>query len=189
MINKIYLNPGHASKIKKIFHANKLLPNIKLAKFLDVAFYAALRKEAINAKYSQLNEPMKYRYSEAKTPKILDKFLDSKKFKDFVFKITGKKIRKVNGNLWSFGWKDYTMLRDKKIEKPGFDLIIDFTDLWNEDAKGFVVYVDETGQHNKLFSIGTILTIVQRNKNVKRYAQYVNNLAGKNRRYFYFGTF
>ena len=114
---------------------------------------------------------MHFRYS--KTSMIMN----TKHLEDFVSKIINNKI-KIKGSIYKFRWKDYTLVHR---QKAGYDVIIDFTDAWDERYGGLVFYKDQDGNNNKLLPKPNTLIVVKR-KRVQRFFKYVNNLAGKKER-------
>lgn len=187
MINKIYLKEENMGKLRKIFNLNRELRSIKMEKFFDKQDFNKIKKSILQSRFIKKEKPMHYKYSISKN-KNFNKALNSKSMKNLISKITGKKIRKINGNICCFGWKDYTLLHDDAIEKPGFDIIFDFNEYWNSDSGGIVAYSDNHGNSNAIEPGCNTLIIVKRKKGVKKFVKYLNNLAGKRKRMLYFGN-
>ena len=187
MINSSYLNEGNIEKIRGLFYSDTEFPSIKLQNFLDKDSYRKIAKDVPNFRYKKKILPMQCSYSAAKAPKILEDFLNSKLLKNFISKIIGAKAKKISGNLCSFGWKDYTLLHDKKVENPGFDLIIDFTEYWDEKADGRLIYTDGRGNYNYIHSSPNTLIVAHRRQNIQKFVQYINHYANKDKRYLFMG--
>ena len=100
-------------------------------------------------------------------------------FQKFISKIAKTKINPLNSELCAFGWKDYTIINDKKKERKGMDILIDLTQNWSANFGGNVVYVDGTGNYTKIGQKFNSITIVLKDSNSRKFIQYVNNLAGK----------
>ena len=187
MINNSYLNEQTIKKIKELFLSNKDFPSIKLQNFFDKVFYDGIMKEILNSKYKKAVKPMQYSYSTSKTPKILNKFLNSVTLKNFISKIINKKIKRVNGSFYKLEWKDYTLLHDENTEKEGFDFILDFTNNWNQKTDGRIIYTDGKGNYNYILSLPNTLTIIHRKNGFQKFVQYINHYANNNKRYLFIG--
>ncbi len=167
MINKKYLD--NIEQIRKVFYANK---EIQLSDFLGKKSYEEFKKKINKIKLAKKVQPMCCSYDEAEISLPKD-------IADFIFLILKKKIEKAR--LLCFKWKDYTILNDEVIEKPGIDVVFDLTDNWNNNAGGSIVYVDGSGEYTKIPPSGNTLIIVERKKNVQKFVKYVNHLAQKKR--------
>lgn len=177
-MNPLYENPSNISQIKDLFKSNEKLPSIKLPKF-----FSDYDKIKLPANFKKDSHPIHFSYSVA-VQKDLEKFLSSKQFLDFVLKITGKKL-KFHSKLIKLDWKDYSIINDDAIEKPGFDVIIDFSSNWNDEG-GSIVYTDGKGETFFIPAEPNNLVLVQRKKGVHRFYQYVNHKA-KGKRLFLIG--
>ena len=186
MINKLYLNGENTAKLKDIFLANERLPSIIMPNFIGKKDYAMLEMAAKKCRYKIEKEPMHFRYSASETPKSLPELLNSNAMKQLISKIINKKIKKIDGKLYCFGWKDYTLLNDEKIEKPGYDLILDFGK-WDESFGGMITYSDGMGNSDALKSRPDTLIIVKRKNRMQKFTKYVNNKSGKRKRLFFMG--
>jgi hypothetical protein len=100
----------------------------------------------------------------------------------FIKKVLGK--APTDWELWSFGHKDYTVVNDQALEKPGTDIIIDLTSTWSSEWGGSVVYVDGSGDFTKIVPEDNKLVLIMRDKKRHRFVQYVNHKAEKNKRVF-----
>lgn len=189
VINRVYLKTDISIELNKAFYSNKKLPSITLKEFFDEYFYRKIKTEIGKLKFRKEKIPLAYSYSKVKIPKILSKFLQSKEFLDFINDIIQYSSKKISreGNFFCFKWKDYTILNDELKEKAGIDVIIDFTDDWDERFGGSVVYVDGSGEYFKILPSGNAVTLVHRKENVQRFVQYVNHLSDSKKRYFILG--
>lgn len=170
MISEAYSE--RINEIRKAFYSNKDLPSIQLYDFLDKKSYDDLKKKISKLKLARKTQAMQYSFSEAE-------FEFDKEIIDFVQSILKKKIQKTK--LLCFEWKDYTILNDEVLEKPGIDVIFDITDDWNENCGGSIVYVDGNGEYTKITPSGNTLIIVERKKNTQKFVKYINHLAQKKR--------
>ena len=130
---------------------------------------------------------MQYSYSVPKTPKTLAQFISSKQLKNYISRIISKKIKNINGRMYRFEWKDYTLLHDKNTEKEGFDFILDFTDNWDEKADGRIIYTDGKGSYNYIPSLPNTLTIIHRKKGFQKFVQYINHYSNNSKRCLFIG--
>ena len=81
------------------------------------------------------------------------------------------------------------MLHDKKVEKPGTDIIFDFSDKWQDDYGGHIVYVDGRGNYITTPVQGNTVSIVKRSSSIQKFVQYVNNHGKDKKRLFVIATF
>jgi len=184
MINKIY-RLQNTDSLAKIFKANKKLPSIRMPKIFEEHFFLNIQNEIDKIKFKKNEQLMEARFQYALLPS-LDKLLNSKECLQLFSFIIRKKILKCSGKLYSFGWKDYTLLHDEMMEKPGYDVIVDLS-AWDDACGGYVTYSDGMGDSNKLSSSPNTLTLAFRGKKMQKYIKYVNNKAGKKKRYLYMG--
>jgi len=89
---------------------------------------------------------------------------------------------------YRFGWKDYTLLHDLDMQKPGIDIIIDLAEDWQEKWGGSVYYVDGTGNFTKMPIKANTLILVKRTSGNNRFIKYVNHLAGTRKRSLLIGS-
>lgn len=182
VINSLYTRSVTLRKIREAFDGP--VPSVQLQQFFTEEFYEKIVSEVNGTPFQKAVQPLQYSYARADGPSGLHSFFSSLEWKDFWFSLTGKKTDSPTLALYEFGWKDYTLLHDALVEKPGFDVIVDFTFDWNPDAGGAVRYVDGSGEFTTIACASNSLTIVRRNKNVQRFVQYVNHYAGMKRRMF-----
>ncbi|MEK7484724.1 MAG: hypothetical protein AABZ60_10390 [Planctomycetota bacterium] len=172
-------------ELRRLFGINTALPSIKLEKFLDETTFLALRKSLGTLEWVRKEKPMEYSFSIADSNAH---HFNKKEMLDFIGNVIGKKIKKIEGAWHCFSWKDYTLLHDEKIEKPGFDIILDMTAPWPLDAGGVVTYSDGAGATNKLPIQENALVIIQRKEGVQKFVQYVNNHGKERERVLFLGT-
>ena len=106
----------------------------------------------------------------------------SKELTNFLSRIINKKISKLNFKVIKLSWKDYQILNDTFQEKPGVDMVIDITEGWDERWGGLVTYADGLGNYVEVPCTDNSLTLVDRNKGMNRFIQYVNHYAKNKRR-------
>jgi len=173
MINKNYLN--NLEKLKEHFLKNKSL--ILYEFFND---YETIKNKILNLKYSREYDPIKFSYSKSE-------FKINYEILEFLDKLLDVKIND-NFEAYCFNWKDYTILCDKIKHEKGINVIIDFTDDWDFNYGGSIVYTDGSGNYTKIEPSGNTLIIFDIDNN-KRFVQYINNLAKSKSRYFILGSF
>lgn len=179
MIRNVYRS--NRGKLVGIFAANKQLPSVVLPNIFTAAAYAQLQKYVVAAAYHGKNHPIEYRYDEAKLPKAVVAALNDPEVLQLITAATGKKAAAVKGKLLRLSHRSYTLLNDKAVEKPGIDVVISFSS-WQPEWGGNVTYFSN-GIHIPLLLQENTLAIVQRKQGVQKYVKYVNNKAGKNKRY------
>ena len=175
-INKIYLEKKNQERIKQMFYDNKDFPSIQLHDFFIPECYKQMKRETSKLKYKRSYLATSHSYSESNFNVV------PKELMAFVSKIINKKVSKIKLKVLKFSWKDYVIINDKLKEKPGFDIILDITDDWNQDYGGSLVYVDGSGDHFHIPPKGNTLTIAERKKGVQKFVQYVNNLSKDKKR-------
>ncbi len=188
MVNPQYLSGSTIAQVKHAFHANRELPSITLQKFFSEGEYKTLSKVVSKTKWEKAKDRMHYNHSVAPLPTELKKMLDNTMMKRCISAVLGREIKKIEGKLCMFGWKDYTLLYDEAVEKPGIDLIIDFTPQWGENAGGKIVYADGTGDSRNIPSSPNTLSVTIRKEGVQKFVQYCNHYAGKKKRILFLGT-
>lgn len=187
MINQPALQKSTREKIKTEFQSSPDFPSILLFNFLEKEFYLKLREQVARAHFIRDAERLTHSYSLAECPALLTKFLNGLEFREFISTIVGKPVQEAKARLYSFTWKDYTILSDGALEEPGLDLILDFTAEWNEKAGGAIVYKDEQGNFISIPIASNIMAIVERKPGVQKYVQYINHYAQKQKRYLVLG--
>jgi len=183
------------------------MKGIKLQNVLDKGFYDEIQKEISELKYKKVNQLIIYgSYSKAKLPKKLLDFLNSNEFLTFVSSALGRRIKRTDADAYCFSWKDYVFRKDYILKKgyplkkgllfndegTSCDIIIDFTDDWNEKSGGSIGYAENfSREFENYFEIkpckNTII-IVEKNDNFHRYVQYVNHLSNGKNRYVVLGN-
>ncbi|MDO8642453.1 MAG: hypothetical protein Q7R76_02570 [Candidatus Woesearchaeota archaeon] len=181
-INPLYFKEENIRKIQQMFASNQTVPSIVLHDFFQKECYEQLKQGITRAAFQKERHPILYSYQEA-TPSFVNEGLNTKEMLDFLQKILNKKIKKITGTVQCFGWKDYTILNDEVVEKPGIDLFFCLSDDWDESYGGNVVYVDGTGEYTKTLLTENMLMIVERKKGVQKFVQYVNHRAQNKKLY------
>ncbi len=181
-INPAYFKDENIRKIQQMFASNPTVPSIVLHDFFQKECYEGVKQGVEQARFQKVRHPILYSYQEA-TPSFVNEGLNTKEIIDFLQKILNRKIKKIIGTVQCFGWKDYTILNDEVVEKPGIDVFFCVSDDWDESAGGNVVYVDGTGEYTKTLLTGNMLMIVERKKGVQKFVQYVNHHAQKQKLY------
>lgn len=188
MLNEAYLRKTTVGGIQKAFDASKELPSIVLQRFFDEKAYAKIALLCKRASFKKSMERMHHSYAVAPMPREVEKFLNNEEVLRFISKIVGKNIKSVNGCLYMFGWKDYTLLHDKKKEKPGIGIIFDMTGKWPNRAGGKIVHVDGTGSYHRIPASENAVVVTKRKEGIQKFMQYINHVAGKKKRLLFMGT-
>ncbi|MDP3698483.1 MAG: hypothetical protein Q8R47_02755 [Nanoarchaeota archaeon] len=177
VLNPIYLKEETKQKVRKSFlhSAQSDFPAVLLKDFFNKNFYEELQKKVSSLHFTKNTVVLHHSYA-ASSFKIF-----SKELCDFLSFVTKKKIEEVNFTVLVLTWKDYQILNDKYLEKPGTDIVIDLTDAWDADWGGVVTYTDGKGTAYPLAPAGNSLALVERKKNLHKYIQYINHY-GKNKK-------
>ncbi len=86
--------------------------------------------------------------------------------------------------IFSFTWKDYTILHDNLKETKGTDIILDLTNNWPEEACGQIIY---KGKEDIIIPAkGNTMTLVNTAGKI-RYIKYVNHHGKGKQRVFLLG--
>ncbi len=174
-LNSIYLKEETKQKVRKSFlHSD--FPAVILKDFFDKDFYLELQRKMSSLVFKKETVILHHSYA------VSNFRLPSKELDSFLSFVTKKKIDEVNFTAYLLTWKDYMILNDRYIEKPGIDVIIDLTDNWNTDRGGIVTYTDGRGTVYPLAPAGNSLAIVERKKNLQKYIQYVNHYGKEKKR-------
>ena len=184
-INKAYLEQATMNKIRHELQQSEF-PSVSLTNFFTG--YARIKQDLLRLYFVEERKLTSHSYGYAVLPPSLQKLFRSAEFNEFLTQVLGKVVISTTALAYRFGWKDYTILHDERQEVPGIDLIIDFTDEWDERAGGKIRYKDQEGNFISLPLGGNILAIVRREKGVQKFVQYVNHYAGKRNRLLVMGN-
>ena len=195
IINRNYLPEQTIKKIRYSFRYNKDFPSISLINFLDKNSYFFLRKELSCLNLIKQKNPLLHSYSKSLLPKHVTSFFNRKDLHDFITKIIGIDVDKIDLSYYRFSRKDYMMLHDptsnRKKNQRGYDLLFDLTLNWNEEWGGTIFCIDCFGNHHKILQHQNTLTIIERkrenNSYPKCYLKYINNYAKNNKRLLIMG--
>jgi hypothetical protein len=187
MLNPLYLSRATLAQARSAFRSNKELPSITLQKFLDEKASKQLRAEVAKASFRKKVDKMHYSYATAPLTKRMKALLKSPELLNCVSSIVGMQAISIEGELCTFGWRDYTLLHDEKVERSGVDVLLDFTGQWREETGGKLVYVDGTGSSHHIPALPNALSITFRKEGVQKFVQYVNHKAGKGKRILFIG--
>ena len=188
-INTQYLQKDTVEQVTSLFQQSEGLPSVQLQQFIDAPSFGLVQKEITKLKYESRKDPLLHSFGQAAVPIPLFDFVNSKEFIALVKMISDTMTSRPSVALLSFGWKDYILINDKAVPKPGVDVILDFTPHWHQDWGGHVVYSPGTGEAASIPVQPNTLTIVRRDKGMNRFVQYVNHRAGKHARYLLMMSF
>lgn len=180
-INEFYIN--NPTEIKNSLSEKKDFPGVTLFDFFEEKYFIKLQKKLRALNYKKEINPLSYSYSQAET-----NIFNKKIFLSLISKLTDKKIRKLSAQIFSFAWKDYTILHDAVKERGSYEIIIDSTDFWDNKWGGQVIYVDGSSDYWEIPPRRNTLTIIKRKKGLRRFVKYVNNHAGRRKRQLVFMT-
>lgn len=188
MIHSNYQKKENKEKVKQLFFSNPELPSITLYDFFDWKFYEDVEKKLTKMTFSHSRSALHHRYSCANPPLLLKKFLNSDEFISYLSTALNKEFALLQGKMYKFSWKDYTLLHDPSVEEEGYDLVMDFTEDWNQEAGGQIIYVDGEGDYRSVPVAPNAITITLRKPGIHKFVKYINNKAGKNQRICLLGS-
>lgn len=188
MIHDNYKKASNKKRVKQLFFSNQDFPSITLYDFFDWKYYEDVEERMSKMTFSHSKNTLHHSYSSANTIPLLKKFLNSDEFIAYLSGILNKDFALVEGKLYRFSWKDYTLLHDDSLEEEGYDLIIDFTENWNQQAGGQIVYVDGEGSYRSVPVAPNAITITLRKPGIHKFVKYVNNKSKKDQRICFIGS-
>jgi len=167
-VNQAYQKEETKQKIRKTFlHGD--FPAVILKAFFSKEFYEGLIKKVSSLHFKKDIVVLHHSYA------VSNFKISSKEFCDFISFVIKKKVEEVSFTAYSLTWKDYLILHDRYVEKPGIDIIIDVTDHWNTEWGGVVTYTDGRGNYYPLSPAENSLALVERKKGLNKYLQYINH--------------
>lgn len=178
MINPFYLTQEMLAEMRNTFTENPLVPSIQLQQAFTPKIYALIQQEARTLSLTRSTDPLHHSYASGSS-KILTNLLNQPPFIDFIGTLLNKKVKGVSCTVFTLGWKDFTLLHDSHLEKPGYDFVVDATPLWDLSWGGSIVYVDGSGESTTIGSLPNTLLLAHRKKNVNKFIKYINHHAGK----------
>lgn len=178
VINPVYSNKSVIGKLREQFIAEGAL---LLLQFWQPEFYRRLREKILHLHYHKEILRTSHSYNAAEISWQLKKSMEEQ-LNYFLSRVLPAKAAIQLEKVFSFSWKDYTILSDEASEEPGTDLILDFTGTWPAEAGGAVVYKNYAGEAFTIPSQGNLLALVKREAGMQSYVQYVNHRAGKEKR-------
>jgi len=184
MRNPAYTKSSTVRQIESLFYRRDDFPSIELGNFFGQEFYDRLKKEIKKIKFTPKKHPIGYSCSEAGLTPLMDDAV--REIRDFLSHLLKKKL-KIDAKLYSFSWRDYTLLHDGAKEKGRYDIIMDFTGTWDGNAGGNIVYADGTGDFSKIAPQRNMLFIAERKKS-RKFIQYINHYGKGKRRILLIGT-
>ncbi len=187
MLNSIYLNQSVQTQVRDAFSNATPIPSITLYETLNLTTLTALCESMLTLHFKHTKNPLLYSFATVPLPQNIQKEL-SASLLPFVSYITKKKRTKLSLTAYKLSWKDYQILHDSLQPQKSTQIIIDLTPVWNLEAGGTITYVDGTGEYLSVPIKNNTLTIIEKNKDVNHFIQYINNKAKTQSRYFLMGT-
>ncbi len=185
MLNHLYLKKESIETLQQNWRKEPKFAHLMLTKIFSKEAYKEKEKEIKKLFYKRQSRPDAFSYAIAKAASM--HIFDQKELHNFLSIILERPVQGILGDAFYYSWKDYTVLNRKTQEKTGIDIIFDFTQEWQEEWGGSIVYKNEKGAYLKLLPTPNTLIIVER-KNTQKYIQYINNLSKGKKRYLLIGT-
>ena len=187
-INPNYLKLENQREIQESF-AKSTPPIAILFNFFDEEAYKELKTKIERQRFEKVTDVLHRRYTRSNIPKPLNKFFEeNKEFRTLINVILKERIKHIDAVAYNFTWKHYTIINDETTEEAGYDIFIDVTDNWNDEAGGSLIYVDGSGDFTKIPNKGNTLTIIKRDENTHKFIKYVNHKAKDKNKFFVLGN-
>ena len=159
--------------------------SIQLHRFLQPEIYKkaiALARAPLKSQYV----PDQYCYHTFKSTPVIAKQLmrmvQSADFAAIISIIVGKKIRLRHAAWRVYQHGDYTVRHDKLKEPPGYDVLLDITQHWDERACGHHSFVQGGKEIVRISPMPNSLAIIKRPSHLQKFVKYANHHAGKDKR-------
>lgn len=180
MINPSYVQPDLMDQISHHFQRGKP-QTITLQDFFTDAFLKQLHQDIISLHFQRIDNPISRKCDIAKFDNT--SLLENEVLLKMLGDLIGKNVERISGNALKFSHKDYIILHDDDLPEPGYDLIIDLTEQWNNEFGGTLVYTDGEGTTVDIVPNYGSISVVQRTENLHYYVKYVNHHAQQLPRY------
>jgi len=172
-MNSFYLTKENLKIISQEFSKSKV---VRLDGFIEENLYENLKKETTKNKFKHTKTPDKFSFSESKNSNLTNQILKSPELEYIIKNITrsGFKIKRLKTK--KFTHKDYTIVRDEPNKKKEMGFFFFICESWNPLWGGNKVLIKK----NKTLVFpprGNSFILIQKEKGVKEFIQYVNNLA------------
>lgn len=159
--------------------------SIQLHQFLQFPVYKKA-SSLTNATLKQISIPDQFSYHTFKNPpktaKLLMQIVKSQGFADFISAIVDKKVKLKQANWRIYTHKDYTVRHDKNKEPPGFDVLLEITPKWHNNACGHHSFVKNGKELIRIPPQANTLSIINRPASVQKFVKYVNHHSNKDKR-------
>ncbi|MEK6839336.1 MAG: hypothetical protein AABX72_00170 [Nanoarchaeota archaeon] len=177
MITKEYMDPQIVEDLKQVFQKEG---SVQLRNFLDKTWYTKMLDRVKRLRYEHVCEPLYHSYHST--------IFSDKRFllplHTFACTLMGVSFQPREAYAFSFHHKDYTLLHDEMQEEDGTLVIFDLTPWWNQEAGGFISFIQDNQEALRVLSAQNTFTMIRTTPEMKRFIKYVNVLADKNKRYF-----
>ncbi len=193
-INPVYLEKEMQEQIRKVLEKEKVA---LLFDFLEEGTYLEIVQMLHTLPFTHEKEPLTHSFSRAVLPPTSqNKTIFSplhpswNELLAFLSGVLNKKIKTISFIPYSFTWKDYALLHDEILEKPGIDIIFDATPHWDTAWGGAITYsnADVPGTVHRLPTGKNQLAIVIRATSAEqRFVQYLNHYAEGKKKIFLLG--
>ncbi|HLC81853.1 MAG TPA: hypothetical protein VJH68_04305 [Candidatus Nanoarchaeia archaeon] len=182
MINQSYRLAG--LKLQKSFRQDKIFPHLCLYQFFNQEYYQQLKAEIKRLNFKKSRQHLSHSCAQAKVPLLLNNFLLSQKFQQFLFFITGNKVKSLTAKAYQFGREDYLILNDRLQKNHHAEITLDLTNGWDKNWGGSISYANGKGEVLALPIKENTFTIIELKRNVNRYVKYINHYAKNKKRVF-----
>ena len=176
MINREYLNDKVSTQIKRVYKNSKQRM-IKLDNFFDLNYYNELKEKLKKLNFERNKIPDKFSFSELKN----NSSIDTEELEYFINEITVSK-GEINIKINKYCWKDYKLIHDSEnFSGLKFCIFIIPEELWNQNTGGSFVF---RSKEDYVFNPSpNSFFIIEKNREMRDFVQYINNKAGK--KFFY----
>jgi len=186
-MSSIEINPAYTkspaqvgAQIKSAFFDNEAIPNIKLGQILDASSYEKLSQTVSRTTLKPHVSPLEYRYGIAslKLPQL------TKSLSKFLKPIFGIELKEESWKLVSLTWKEYSMILDSYKSRVGFDVIVDVSDDFPDNAGADIVYTTGGEETVEIPASSNTLIIVKIGDKTRSFLRYANHYAKDKKRNF-----
>ena len=141
---------------------------VQLQQFLPEKELAILMEKIKLLKFIKSYKPLTHYYTSAVLP-----VSDLNGLFSFL-KVLGMRITRARA--YKLRWKNYSVLHDSIKQREYREIILDLTESWEESWGGACIYVDDSGDYQKIpWAYNSVMVIEK--KRAQRFFQYCNHYA------------
>ena len=178
-LNALYLDTNNIQKMEQAY-VDSVMGSLRLHSFLNDRRFVELEKYVYKSSGKHEKIADRFSYTTLPFPKELEQFFSSPEFLSLLSFITKKKFKTCEISVKKFGHRDYTLLHDSERLKLGFEFFLDINPMWNPVWGGSLIYRDAKEELFRVPPAANAFTLVNRQKGMHRFVEYVNVKSGNN---------